>query len=176
MKNVLCIIAILAFCFCSKKKDKNHCQETIKTTEKITDSLFNDYGIMFVKIDGNKFASTNDNHLKRFYNRYFSDKYPSFKAFATDAIAEKIVFEEDKFKGRNIVIFNLDKSIETEYGHSGITHLLNKYCEKERDDYAIKNHNLSDAKFFTILYFLFINGSRISFDDVGGFYTIKVQN
>ncbi|TPD73743.1 hypothetical protein [Flavobacterium microcysteis] len=176
MKKLLCIIVMLTFCFCSKKENKVHRKERIKTTEIIVDSLFNNYGIMFVKIDGSKFASTNSNHLRRFYNRNFSNKYPSFETFVPDALAQKIIFEEDKFKGRNIVVFSLDKNIKTEYETSGIKYLLNKYCEKGKDNYTVKNQDSTEAKFFTILYYLFMNGNRISFDDVGGFYIIKVKN
>lgn len=176
MRTISYIIALFVFSFCSKQKDEIYNTKAEEIITKPIHSLFSDYGIMFVKMKNNTVASTNSNHLKRFYNRYFSDKYPTFEAFASDALTQKIAFESDKFKGRNIVVFTLDKSIEAQYNNSGITYLLSKYCKKGKSDYTFKNQNLSDDKFFTILYYLFMHGNRISFDDVGGFYTIKVSN
>lgn len=131
---------------------------------------------MFVKMDNNKFASTNARHLERVYNRAFSDKYPSFEIFVPDALNQKILFEEEKFKGRNIVFFTLDKNIEKEYRNSGIYPMLEKYCEKGKNDYIFKNKSLPDNEFYTLLYCFFINGNTILFDDVGGFYSIRLSN
>lgn len=174
MKKIIYFIIPFIFCFCSKQKDEISNKKATETPLKPIHGLFSNYGIMFVKMDNNMIASTNANHLERFYNGYFSDKYPTFETFISDALEQKIVFEIDKFNGRNIVVFALDKNVENEFKNSGISYLLNKYCEKIKSGYTFKNLILSDDKSFSIMYYLFMDGSRISFDDVGGFYTIKI--
>lgn len=173
MKNILYILVLFIFSFCSKQKNEIHNNGTRETSIKPIHILYNEYGIMFVKMNNNMIASTNANHLKRFYKRYFSDKYLTVESFISDALEQKILFERDKFRGRNIAVFTLDKSVENEYNNSGISYLLNKYCEEGKRGYTFKNLNLSNDKSYTVMYYLFMEGSRISFDDVGGFYTIK---
>lgn len=173
MRNILYILALFVFSFCSKQKDEIPNKTTTEKSVKPIHNLYSDYGVMFVKMDNNMIASTNANHLKRFYKRYVSDKYPTFESFVSDAVEQKILFERDKFRGRNIAVFTLDKSVENEYNNSGISYLLNKYCEEGKSGYTFKNLNLPDDKSYTIMYYLFMDGSRILFDDVGGFYTIK---
>lgn len=173
MKNTLFILILLFFSFCNQKKDELHINKAIEKPINHIHSLYSDYGIMFVKIENDMIASTDSNHLERFYKRYFLDKYQTFEYFISDALEQKIVFDRVKFKGRNINIFSLDKNIENEYENFGISYLLNKYCSEGKGGYIFKNLNLSDDKSYTIMYYLFMDGSRISFDDVGGFYTIK---
>ena len=176
MKNIVYILALFIFCFCSKQKDKVSNPEVTKNIIKPVHRLFSDYGILFVKIKGGKFGSTNAHHLKRFYNSYFSDKYPTFESFVSDALNHKILFEEEKFRGRNIVIFTLDESLKKEYENWGILPMLEKYGEKSKNDYLFRNEALPDNEFYTILYYSFLSGNTVLFDDVGGFYIVKFKD
>ena len=158
------------------------CKEESKdlVTEKYTKQLLNtipgteiytNRDILFVKT-AKEMGSTNISHLFRLYNHEYKNKYKNFESFIFQALNQKIAFKNELFNERNVIVFTIDKKIESTYLASGITNLLKEYFKKNKKKWTLINQTLSNNEIYTLLYYSYLNGYHTSFDDAIGVYEV----
>jgi hypothetical protein len=127
---------------------------------------------MFVKVERNQFASSNIQSLYNIFKKRHSKSYKNFEDFLFYALNQKITLNKEDFKGRNKVVFTMQKDIEKEYKKSGLDVLLQKYFKKNVNVYNANAIDMSTETLFSLLYIFYTNNYEIYFDDPSGFYTV----
>lgn len=175
MKRTYILFVIIVFIFCCNHINDRVDELVIKKLSEINDYPSPYVGLfLFINKDSSDKCYVGINSLYTLYKTRFHNKYSKFSLFLSKALNQEINFSNLEIDNIQTECFKLDDSITFYYQLSGFNGLIKKYCiHDNKGNIVLIRNNLTYEQTYSILYYLFINNFKITYDDyIGNLYHI----
>lgn len=168
-KSILALFFLLSFLSCNKKHadliNVSFIEECIKSGSNKSSQIFD--LILFYRCKDGKIVVSDIYKLRKIYLKIYNSL--SYDNFLIKTLNQKINIECYE----NDTKFKINDKIEADYKSMGIDNFVKYYCVEMHDVYYQIKNGLSEEKYNTVLYILFINNYLIRVDNVSGMYKIE---